>query len=174
MTRKRRADALENRDRIVAGARAAFGAGGLDVPTRAVARTAGVGVATVYRHFPSRGELVDAVLDELVAGCERDLRAAVGQADPRAGLELVVRGFAGRRVAAGGLGEVLLRRFPAQRADHAAQLDALVARAVRAGVVRDGLTVRDVRAGLMGIAGVGAVPEAATRLTEVVLAGILA
>ncbi|WP_433608771.1 TetR/AcrR family transcriptional regulator [Dactylosporangium sp. CA-139114] len=174
MTRKRRADALENRDRIVAGARAAFGAGGVDVPTRAVARAASVGVATVYRHFPSRGALVDAVLDELVTGCERDLRAAVGQADPRVGLELVVRGFAGRRAAAGGLGDVLLRRFPVQRAEHAARLDALVARAVRAGVVRDGLTVRDVRAGLMGIAGVGAVPEAASRLTEVVLAGLLA
>jgi AcrR family transcriptional regulator len=174
VTRKRRSDALENQERIVAAARDAFGIGGPDVPTRAVALAAGVGVATVYRHFPSRGELVDAVLAEMVAGCARELRAAVACADPRVGLELVVRGFARLRVQDRGLGEVLQQRFPAQRALHARQLDLLVARACRAGAVRDGLTVQDVRAGLMGIAGVRASPGAVARLTEVVLAGILA
>ncbi|WP_433208108.1 TetR/AcrR family transcriptional regulator [Dactylosporangium sp. CS-047395] len=168
-TRNRRSDAQANRERIVAAARAVFGAAS-DAPTRAVARAAGVGVATVYRHFPSREDLVDAVLRELVDGCERDLRAAVAHEDPRAGLAFAIRAFAARQAENRELGTVLMRRFPQERAEHSAQFDALVARAK--GAMRDGLTVQDVRAGLMGIA--GASRAAVPRLTEVVLAGILA
>ncbi|WP_433048728.1 TetR/AcrR family transcriptional regulator [Dactylosporangium sp. CS-033363] len=166
-TRNRRSDAQDNRERIVAAARAVFGAA-RDAPTREVARAAGVGVATVYRHFPSREDLVDAVLRELVDGCERDLRAAVAHEDPRAGLEMVIRAFAARQAEHRELGTVLLRRFQKERAEHSAQFEALVARAA----LREGLTVQDVRAALMGIAGVST--AAVPRLTDVVLAGILA
>jgi AcrR family transcriptional regulator len=60
----RRADATRNRQRIIRSARALFGSSGLDVSVRQVATGAGVGLGTLYRHFPTREELVDAVLEE--------------------------------------------------------------------------------------------------------------
>jgi AcrR family transcriptional regulator len=60
VSRKLRADAQENRDRVLAAARALFAEVGLDVGMREVARRAGVGPATLYRRFPTRQDLVDA------------------------------------------------------------------------------------------------------------------
>ena len=80
-----RADAKRNRERLVAAARDLFASAGLDVSVREVARHAGVGVGTLYRHFPAREDLVDAVLqdafDELVASAE----AALAEQDPWTG-----------------------------------------------------------------------------------------
>ena len=59
-----RSDARRNRERLVASARELFAASGVDVPAREVARHAGVGVGTLYRHFPARADLVDAVIEE--------------------------------------------------------------------------------------------------------------
>jgi AcrR family transcriptional regulator len=59
-----RRDARENRDAILAATRGLFAVGGLNVPAREIAAEAGVGVGTLYRHFPTRCELVDAVLEE--------------------------------------------------------------------------------------------------------------
>ena len=64
MTRKPRTDAATNRRHIVTVARAAFADEGLDLPMREIARRAGLGVATVYRHFPTRADLVTAALTE--------------------------------------------------------------------------------------------------------------
>jgi len=72
-----RSDAKRNRERIVSSARELFARAGVDVPTREIARHAGVGVGTLYRHFPARGDLIDAVLaesfEELVALAESAL-----------------------------------------------------------------------------------------------------
>ncbi|NDU73855.1 TetR family transcriptional regulator [Actinomadura sp. DSM 109109] len=66
-----RADARRNRDKILAVARAAFSSASETVPLDAVAREAGVGIGTLYRHFPTREALVEAVyaaeLDEVVS-----------------------------------------------------------------------------------------------------------
>ena len=59
-----RRDARRNRARIVAAAREVFSSAGADAPAREIARRADVGVATLYRHFPARADLVDAVLEE--------------------------------------------------------------------------------------------------------------
>jgi AcrR family transcriptional regulator len=76
-TESPRSDAKRNRERLVASARELFAARGVDVPAREVARHAGVGVGTLYRHFPERADLVDAVLeesfDELIALAETSL-----------------------------------------------------------------------------------------------------
>lgn len=61
ISRKPRADALHNRDRLLEAARAVFSAGGSDASLEAVARTAGVGIGTLYRHFPTREALFEAV-----------------------------------------------------------------------------------------------------------------
>jgi AcrR family transcriptional regulator len=60
-SRKPRADAVRNRDRLLKAARAIFRAGGPEASLEAVARTAGVGIGTLYRHFPTREILFEAV-----------------------------------------------------------------------------------------------------------------
>jgi AcrR family transcriptional regulator len=65
--RHRRADAARNAGRIVRTARTAFADDGPDVPLDEIARRAGVGIRTLYRHFPHKSDLVRAVLDQSVA-----------------------------------------------------------------------------------------------------------
>src|SRR5258705_2624395 len=59
--RRPRADAVRNRERVLAAAKAVFSAGGPDASLEAVARRAGVGIGTLYRHFPTREALFEAV-----------------------------------------------------------------------------------------------------------------
>jgi AcrR family transcriptional regulator len=59
--RKPRADAVRNRERVLEAAKAVFSAGGADASLEAVARAAGVGIGTLYRHFPTREALFEAV-----------------------------------------------------------------------------------------------------------------
>ena len=74
-----RRDAQRNRERIIAATREAFGERGLDVGVDEIARRAGVGMGTLYRHFPTKDALIDAVVearfDELVASAEAALQA---------------------------------------------------------------------------------------------------
>ena len=60
-TRKPRADAVRNRERVLEAAKAVFSAGGAEASLEAVARAAGVGIGTLYRHFPTREALFEAV-----------------------------------------------------------------------------------------------------------------
>jgi len=60
-TRQPRADAVRNRERVLEAAKAVFSEGGSDASLEAVARTAGVGIGTLYRHFPTREALYEAV-----------------------------------------------------------------------------------------------------------------
>src|SRR6202171_836396 len=60
-TRKPRADAVRNRERVLEAAKAVFTAGGSEASLEAVARAAGVGIGTLYRHFPTREALFEAV-----------------------------------------------------------------------------------------------------------------
>jgi AcrR family transcriptional regulator len=72
-----RVDAQRNRARLLAAARTLLGRDGVEVSLREVAREAGVGVGTLYRHFPTRDDLVDAVLEDafeaVIAAGERAL-----------------------------------------------------------------------------------------------------
>ena len=72
-----RSDARHNRDRIIAAARAAFAEGGLDVPMREIARRAGVGIATLYRRFPTSRDLVTAVFEDRFATCMNEIDRAL-------------------------------------------------------------------------------------------------
>jgi AcrR family transcriptional regulator len=77
-----RADARRNRERILAAAREQFAAHGLDVHMEQVARAAGVGVGTVYRHFPAKEDLLQALADERFARFAEKARAALDDPDP--------------------------------------------------------------------------------------------
>jgi len=72
-----RADAARNADRILRTARTAFAEDGPDVSLDEIARRAGVGIRTLYRHFPHKGDLVRAALDQSIA---EDLAPAIARA----------------------------------------------------------------------------------------------
>jgi AcrR family transcriptional regulator len=67
--RRRRADAQQNVDALVEAAKAEFAAAGVDAPVRAIAERAGVGVGTLYRHFPLRSDLISAVFRQEMDAC---------------------------------------------------------------------------------------------------------
>ncbi|HXO50841.1 MAG TPA: helix-turn-helix domain-containing protein [Mycobacterium sp.] len=77
-----RKDVLRNRQRVVAAARAAFVEQGPDVSLEEIARRAGVGATTLYRHFADRDELVEAVLEDLIAAVRDNSDRAAAISDP--------------------------------------------------------------------------------------------
>ena len=81
-TRPLRADAQRNRDRVLEAARAAFGAEGSDVSLDEIARRAGVGAGTVYRHFATKEALFEAVVFDRIAELVEGARALVDDPDP--------------------------------------------------------------------------------------------
>jgi len=102
--RKPRADSLRNRDLLLTAAKAAFGETGAEAPLEDIARRAGVGIGTLYRHFPTREALVAAVYAralEQLAGAADDLLAQrpAGQA-LEAWLDLLIDYMATKRVVA--------------------------------------------------------------------------
>jgi AcrR family transcriptional regulator len=86
MTRPQRADARSNRARILEVADAVFGEGGESASTEEVARRAGVGIATVFRHFPTKAALLEAVLVRRLGGLREQAEALLDAADPGAAL----------------------------------------------------------------------------------------
>ncbi|RDG39947.1 TetR/AcrR family transcriptional regulator [Streptomyces corynorhini] len=85
-----RADALHNRTRIVEAARESFAARGLDVPMAAIARRAGVGVATLYRRFPTKETLIAEAFTEEVGVCVAGIQEALADPDPWRGFCTVI------------------------------------------------------------------------------------
>jgi AcrR family transcriptional regulator len=85
-----RADASQNRTRILDAARELYAAKGLDVTMRAVARRAGLGLATLYRHFPDREALVAGTFAHELADCDRLSEEALADPDPWRALRGVV------------------------------------------------------------------------------------
>ncbi|MCO5993619.1 TetR/AcrR family transcriptional regulator [Actinoallomurus rhizosphaericola] len=184
MTRKRRSDAEHNQRHIVEVARAAFAADGLDLPVREIARRAGMGVATIYRHFPSREDLIATVLAEQVRRCEQEMRATLADPDSRRALRGAILRFAERQVLDRGLNEALLgshatgAAFTEQRRAHAEAFAHLVQRARQDGAVRREVSVGDARLALRAISSFRTLPAeraaaAIPRLADLLLSGIL-
>ncbi|MFF0632987.1 TetR/AcrR family transcriptional regulator [Nocardia sp. NPDC004151] len=83
-----RADAQRNRVRVLDAAESVFAAYGVDVPIEEVARTAGVGVGTIYRHFPNKRDLVDAIVTERMRRLAGQARTRAAQPDSLALFEV--------------------------------------------------------------------------------------
>src|SRR6201981_3885763 len=81
-SRKPRADALRNRDRVLEAAKTVFSAGASDASLEAVAREAGVGIGTLYRHFPTREALYEAVYRREVEQLSELAEELKGEAAP--------------------------------------------------------------------------------------------
>ena len=81
-----RSDALRNRAKLVVAARELFAESGVDVSVEEITQHAGVGMGTLYRHFPTKDELIDAVLEDAFDEIIRFAREAADNADAWAGL----------------------------------------------------------------------------------------
>lgn len=157
-----RSDARDNRARILAVARAAFAAEGLDVPIREIARRAKVGAATVYRHFQTKEALLAEAFAEQMASCSEILEEALAADDPWRGLGLVIektmtmhaldRGFA--RAFTSRLPEAIA--FAEERDRMLRRLLELVRRAKEAGSLREDFVLEDISLALMANEGIRA------------------
>jgi AcrR family transcriptional regulator len=79
-----RADALRNRGRILEAAEVVFASEGIEAPVDVIAEKAGVGVGTLYRHFPTKEKLCEAILLDRLRGLTEDARALADAPDPTA------------------------------------------------------------------------------------------
>jgi AcrR family transcriptional regulator len=156
--RKPRADALRNRDRVLEAAKAVFSAGGADASLEAVAKRAEVGIGTLYRHFPTREALFEAVYRREVEQLSELAEQLKNEADPvealrrwlRSNVEFVAtkKGMiAALALAAHGMSE--LYAFSADRLTKA--IAGLLDRAVAAGEIRSDIGPEDVLRALVGM-----------------------
>ena len=157
-SRKLRADAARNRLRVLKAATAVFSAGGADASLEAVARRAGVGIGTLYRHFPTRGALYEAVYQHEVQHLWELAERLKDEASPvealrrgmRAMVEFVAtkKGMsAGLALAITGFSELHARSSP--RLEKAAGM--LLERAVAAGEIRTGIDSGDLMRAVVGM-----------------------
>jgi len=152
-----RADARRNRARILQAARTACAEHGAAVQIDDVARSAGVGVGTVYRHFPTKDALIEALVAEKIRVTTENLRAALEIEDPWEAFAAGVRRNAEVMAADAALREALIRLgpvahgSPAAYAEVHAAAERLITRAQEAGVLRDDVTADDVGALIGGL-----------------------
>jgi len=137
-----RADAERNRAALLRGARAVFAELGLEAPLETIAHRAGVGIATLYRHFPTREQLVAAALFDQVADYLIAAEQAQASDDPWAGFVGFVERICAMQADDRGLGDLLSMALPADqqieelRVRANAKVIALVERAKSAGKLR--------------------------------------
>jgi AcrR family transcriptional regulator len=170
-----RKDQVRNRQRLLDAARLAFAEQGPDLSIEAIARTAGVGATTFYRHFPTKDDLVLQLLEDLTRGaCQVAEEAAAVADDWEAFCTVFTRGCvlddAGLR-----LFDALCRTSP-QAAERGRTLTAslitpVADRARRSGRLRGDVTTEDVTA-FMRMADSASTPGQRERAHEVMLAGL--
>jgi AcrR family transcriptional regulator len=151
--RPQRADARRNYDSLLAAAREVFSEQGTDASLEEVARRAGVGIGTLYRNFPTRGELFESVyVGEVEDLCSA--AAALADREPWEALVGWVDRFVGYATTKRALLEALSKDSPVFRACRASidlAGEPLLARAQKAGVVRSDLSFDDFVKLLSGI-----------------------
>jgi len=179
--RKPRADAERNRERILEVAKDAFTRFGADASLDDIAKQAGVGPGTLYRHFPAREELLQAVyrseLEKLAAAEQKFAQTMPPIEALRAWLLLLVDGIAAKQLIAPALNTLLgdpKKVFEASYAQVHEALRALVKRAIRSGDMRKDLDPLDLLRALVGVANVATSPDwqqSAKRLVDILITG---
>lgn len=114
-----RADARRNRERVLAAARAVFAEHGIDAPMATVARRAGVGVATLYRHFPTRDALVRGAFAQQMDTCVRALTEALAAPDPWQGFQQLIETVCALQREERGFPAAFVATFPESTSEHA-------------------------------------------------------
>jgi AcrR family transcriptional regulator len=175
-----RADATRNRVAILTAARQVFAEQGLRAPLEEIARRAGVGIATLYRRFPTRERLVAAALIEKIVQYEDAASQALAEPDPWDGFAGLVRRICELQANDRGLSDLLSMTLPAseevelRRAKAHSYLTELVARAKAAGRLRPDFVVEDLLLVLIANAAVAHVtgpdaPDAWRRFVALIL-----
>ncbi|MFW6091233.1 MAG: TetR/AcrR family transcriptional regulator [Actinomycetota bacterium] len=177
-----RQDARENRERILAAAEEVFGARGASGSTEDVAQRAGVGIATVFRHFPTKEDLIEAALLRHFDQLTERAHALAADTDPAVAWRTLVRTMIETGATKLTLASMLADRggLPNSAADASNRLKAAVSdvlrRAQDAGAVRPSVTVEEVYLLIRGLAQASATmqarPGALARAIDVVLAGL--
>jgi AcrR family transcriptional regulator len=157
-SRKPRTDALRNRDRLLEAARTVFSAGGAEASLEAVAKTAGVGIGTLYRHFPTREALFEAVYRREVHQLADLAKRLEKEAEPIEALRQWMRSFV-RFVATKKGMSVALAFAVAKDSDLFSYSSDLLTRAVggllnragAAGEIRNDISAEDLLRALVGM-----------------------
>jgi AcrR family transcriptional regulator len=148
-----RADAARNRARVLAAADEVFTAKGTGASTEDVAERAGVGIGTVFRHFPAKQELISAVLDDRIARLAREAHALGGADDPGAAFLTFFSGLIEHALANRALVDALggtAHPVSDAKRDLLQAGGVLLARAQAAGAIRADLDADDLQALVTG------------------------
>jgi AcrR family transcriptional regulator len=179
--RKPRADALRNRDRILEVAKQAFTRDGADTSLDEIAKQAAVGPGTLYRHFPTREALLEAVyrteLEKLAASGQQLAQSQPPVEALRAWLHLFVDAVAAKKLIGPALNTLLgdpKKVFEASYAQMRQAVGALVKRGIASGDLRKDLDPADLIHALVGVSNVAGGADwqqSARRLVDILVAG---
>src|SRR5882724_2251114 len=179
--RKPRMDAQRNRERILEVAKDAFARSGASTSLDDIAKEAGVGAGTLYRHFPTRDALLEAVYRtevQKLAAAERKFAQAMPPIEAlRAWMLLFVDYIATKQIIAPALNTLVggpSKVFEASYAQVWEAIRALVKRAIKSGDIRKDLDPIDLLRALIGVANVATSPDwqqSARRLVDILVIG---
>lgn len=179
--RKPRTDALRNRERILDVAKGAFTRHGAEASLDEIARQAGVGPGTLYRHFPTRDALIEAVYRSEVEKLAEAARGFAASMPPiealRAWLLLFVDYIAAKHIIAPALNSVAggpSRIYEGSRSLIHGAMEELVKRAKKSGHLRREVDASDLLRAVIGVSYVGLGgdwQQSAKRLVEILIAG---
>jgi AcrR family transcriptional regulator len=179
--RKPRTDAQRNRERILEVAKEAFTRFGADASLDDIAKQAGVGAGTLYRHFPTRDALIEAVYRsevEKLAAAEGKFTETMPPVEAlRAWMLLFVDHIAAKQIIAPALNSLVggpSKLFEGSRGLVQGAIDALVKRAIESGDIRPDLVPFDLLRALIGVAHVASGAgwqQSARRLVDILIAG---
>jgi AcrR family transcriptional regulator len=179
--RKPRTDALRNRERILEAAKAAFTRHGANASLDEIAKQAGVGAGTLYRHFPSRDDLIEGVyrneVEKLAAAAARFAETMSPLEALRAWMLLLVEYIAAKHIIAPALNTIAggpSRLHEGSRSTIQSAIDGLVKRAKKSGDLRRDLDAYDLLRALIGVSQVGSGSDwqqSARRLVDILIAG---
>nr|WP_308404500.1 helix-turn-helix domain-containing protein [Streptomyces spinosisporus] len=177
-----RADAARNRDQLLAVATRVFASADTEPSMRAIAREAGVGIATLYRHFPTRESLVDAIYRHQVVRLTTGAHELLGEMPPAAAMRRWMDLFGDWIATKNGMLDTLLVMIESGEIAHAqtrTELLTAITTILDAGRAADDLrtdiTAEDIAASLIGIFTVAPRPEheaKASRLLNLLMDGL--
>jgi AcrR family transcriptional regulator len=179
--RKPRSDAQRNRERILEVAKEAFTRRGANASLDDIAKETGVGAGTLYRHFPTRDALIEAVYRtevEKLAAAERKFAEAMPPIEAlRAWMLLFVDYIATKQIIAPVLNTFVggpTKLYEGSRARIQGAIDGLVKRAIKSGDMRKDLEPFDLLRALIGVSHVASSPDwqqSAKRLVDILISG---
>ncbi|WP_075024988.1 TetR/AcrR family transcriptional regulator [Actinomadura madurae] len=153
-----RADAARNRDQLLAVATRVFASADAETSMRAIAREAGVGIATLYRHFPTRESLVDAVYRDQVERLTTGARELLDRLPPAAAMRRWMDLFGDWVATKNGMLDTLVAMIESGEIAHVQTRSELLAAVTTildagraAGDLRSDVTAEDIAASLIGI-----------------------